>query len=449
MKRLVKNQFRRRILFSFLSIVIGFLMLNGYLRYQAARSALISDYILSISHEFPSIFNEISASGYLPKLADGTENHYYKSSSDKITVVICDNQDNLLWDSMVKGAPAHVKNICTDLPKELHKPILLTKPSGASFISHAIHLKPYKDLPERRVILLQRMEDKIGVLQTLKIQLAIAYTILIILAILGILWGYNRSFHPLNKLHHELNSIKDNKQEQKKLIYSYPDELDSITKTINRLLEQQDEQSSKYKKAMDDLAHSLKTRIATCDALLYQKSPPIADIMEQLNDMDTVIQHQLKRALMGSRGISKHHTLLKPIVDKLINMFNKIHKDRHIEFIQNFNDTQTLPINYNDVMEVLGNILENSYRFTHHYIILSVVERSEGFNIHIENDGDPLPYDKLESVFQRGVRADEKNPGTGIGLAVCEEIISSYNGHIWFHTQATGSRLEIFLPHQI
>jgi two-component system sensor histidine kinase PhoQ len=129
-------------------------------------------------------------------------------------------------------------------------------------------------------------------------------------------------------------------------------------------------------------------------------------------------------------------------------MFAKIHQDKHIQFIHNYEEKQTLPINYNDLMEVLGNILENSYRFAESYIILSVVERNEGFNIYIENNGEPLPNDKIESVFQRGVRADEKNPGTGIGLAVCEEIISSYGGHIWFHSQNVGTRLEFFLPHQ-
>ncbi|MDD9157951.1 ATP-binding protein [Aliivibrio sp. S4TY2] len=446
MRRLVKNQFRRRILFSFLGVVVGFLILNGYLRYQTARSDLITEYTLDIAYHFPSIFNEMVSSNFIMPLQEGNKSQYYNSSSKDITIVICDNNDNLLWDSMQKGPPSHIENICTDLPKNENKPILIEKPSGAVFISHSMSIESNNDLPSRRVILLSRMEGKISRLHTLKIQLAISYTVLILIAIFGVLWGYNRSFHPLNKLHNELKNIKDN--EQKKLIYHYPEELDPIAQTINRLLEQQDEQSSKYKKAMDDLAHSLKTRIATCDALLYQKKPPIADIMEQLNDMDSVIQHQLKRALMGSRGISKHHTLVEPIIEKLTKMFNKIHQEKGIKFIHNYTKDQTLPINYDDLMEVLGNIFENSYRFADSSIILSIIERSEGVNIHIENDGEALPHDKIKSVFQRGVRADEKNPGTGIGLAVCEEIISSYNGQICFHAQDTGTRLEMFLPHQ-
>ncbi len=446
MKRLVQNQFRRRILFSFLAVVIGFLSLNGYLRYQTAYSSLITEYTLNITKNFPSIFNEMVSSGYITPLKEGLNSKYYNSNSDDITIVICDINDNLLWDSMEKGPPSHVKNICTDLPKDENKPILVQKQSGAAFISHSLTVHNLEGLAIQRVILLSRMEDKIEKLSTLKLQLAIAYSILIIIAIFGVLWGYNRSFHPLNKLHHELNAIKDSNQSL--LLYSYPAELKPIAKTINRLLKQQDEQANKYKKSMDDLAHSLKTRVATCDALLYQKPPPINDVMEQLNDMDSVIQHQLKRALMGSRGISDHQTLISPILSKLIKMFTKIHQERVIEFIHNYEKKQTVPINYNDLMEVLGNILENSYRFASSYIIFSIVEKSEGFNIYIENDGDSIPINKIESIFQRGVRADEINPGTGIGLAVCEEIILSYNGYIWFQPQEIGTRLEIFLPHQ-
>lgn len=444
MKRLVQNQFRRRILFSFLAIVIGFLSLNGYLRYHQKKELLIQESTIALFKEVPGIINEVMPSGLIPPI--NANSSIYHSKAEKIATVICDTKDTILWHSFNNGLPKNVLNLCSQFPIIINTPILETKSSGLSFLYYKTHFLADNYGPERYLIIIQKMDEKIESLDTLKIQLAIAYSILILIAIFGVLWGYNRSFHPLNKLHHELNAIKDSNQSL--LLYSYPSELEPIAETINRLLKQQDEQANKYKKSMDDLAHSLKTRVATCDALLYQKPPPINDVMEQLNDMDNVIQHQLKRALMGSRGISDHRTQISPILSKLNKMFTKIHQERTIEFIHNYVQKQTLPVNYNDLMEILGNILENSYRFADSYIILSIVERSEGFNIHIENDGEPLPLDKIDSVFQRGVRADEKNPGTGIGLAVCEEIISSYNGHIWFQPQEVGTRLEIFLPHQ-
>ena len=444
MKRLVQNQFRRRILFSFLAVVIGFLALNGYLRYHQKKEQFIHKSISALFKDVPGIINEVMVSGLIPPITPNSG--VYHSEAANVATVICDEKDHILWDSFSNGPPKDVKNLCAQFPKTLRTPILETKPSGASFLYYKVYFPADNIAPGRFLVIIQKMDTQVESLKNLKLTLSITYLIIIFIAIFCVLWGYKKSFYPLNKLHKELKSIKDDNHE--KLIYTYPAELEPIAKTINRLLEQQQQQSDKYKKSMDDLAHSLKTRVATCDALLYQQKPPIHEIMEQLHDMDNVIQHQLKRALMGSRGISKHHTQLTSTLNKLTKMFAKIHQDKHIQFIHNYEEKQTLPINYNDLMEVLGNILENSYRFAESYIILSVIERNEGFNIYIENNGEPLPNDKIESVFQRGVRADEKNPGTGIGLAVCEEIISSYGGHIWFHSQNVGTRLEFFLPHQ-
>jgi two-component system sensor histidine kinase PhoQ len=442
MKRLVQNQFRRRILFSFLSVVITFLLLNGYLRYQNTKTELMSAYTLSLLRQIPAIINEAMPSGLIPHI---TTSQHYASETKTIATAICSDKHQLLWHSF-HNPPQNIDRFCQNLNSEPYTPTLYNASNSKKYIYYSIPFHAFNNLPERRLVILKRMTAEIGTLEHLQLQLALWYLAIIIIAALGVLWGYKHSFHPLNTLHKELKEIKKNNQER--LYYSYPEELAPIAKTLNRLLEQQEEQSEKYKKAMDDLAHSLKTRVATCDALLYQKQPPISEIMEQLHDMDSVIQHQLKRALMGSRGISKHHTQVSPILEKLTKMFNKIHQARTIEFIHNYEKDQTLPINYNDLMEVLGNILENSYRFANNYIILSIVERSEGFSVHIENDGDTLPENKMNSVFQRGVRADEKNPGTGIGLAVCEEIVSSYHGQIWFQAQDIGTRLEIFLPHQ-
>lgn len=442
MIRLIKNQFRRRVLFGFLSVVITFLLLNGYLRYQNAKIELISAYTLSLLKQVPAIINEVMPSGLIPNITTST---FYPSESKTIATAICSDKQQLLWHSF-KNPPPNIDRFCQNVSSELYTPTVYNASNNKKYIYYALPFHATNEQPKRRLVILKRMTAEIGTLAHLKLKLACWYLAIIIMAAFGVLWGYKYSFHPLDALHNELKEIKKNNQENLK--YSYPVELAPITNTLNRLLEQQQQQSEQYKKAMDDLAHSLKTRVATCDALLYQKEPPITEIMEQLHDMDSVIQHQLKRALMGSRGISKHHTQVSSIIEKLTKMFNKIHQDRSIEFIHNYKINQTLPINYNDLMEVLGNILENSYRFANNYIIFSIVECSEGFNVYIENDGDTLPENKINSVFQRGVRADEKNPGTGIGLAVCEEIISSYGGHIGFHTQDVGTKLNLFLPHQ-
>ncbi len=52
-----------------------------------------------------------------------------------------------------------------------------------------------------------------------------------------------------------------------------------------------------------------------------------------------------------------------------------------------------------------------------------------------------------EAIFQRGVRADQLNPGQGIGLSVCNEIVDSYQGKIHVENSALeGAAFIIKLP---
>lgn len=50
------------------------------------------------------------------------------------------------------------------------------------------------------------------------------------------------------------------------------------------------------------------------------------------------------------------------------------------------------------------------------------------FELRVEDDGPGVAESLRQKIIERGVRADTQSPGQGIGLAVCHEIVSSYNG---------------------
>ena len=76
-----------------------------------------------------------------------------------------------------------------------------------------------------------------------------------------------------------------------------------------------------------------------------------------------------------------------------------------------------------------------------------VQEKPDGYIIIIEDDGPGVPDDMREAIFQRGVRADQLNPGQGIGLSVCHEIVMSYKGTIHVKTASIeGAAFVIELP---
>ena len=94
MKRLVQNQFRRRILFSFLAVVIGFLALNGYLRYNQKKEQFIHKSITALFKDAPGIINEVMVSGLIPPITPNSP--IYHSEAANVATVICDKKDNIL-----------------------------------------------------------------------------------------------------------------------------------------------------------------------------------------------------------------------------------------------------------------------------------------------------------------------------------------------------------------
>ena len=78
---------------------------------------------------------------------------------------------------------------------------------------------------------------------------------------------------------------------------------------------------------------------------------------------------------------------------------------------------------------MLGNLLENAYKWSHSIIrVHAEVLDSEEIKITIEDDGPGIPEDKLSNVLKRGARLDESTPGSGLGLNIVCEMAHSYRG---------------------
>ncbi|MGS0729538.1 histidine kinase, partial [Shewanella sp. 0m-11] len=93
------------------------------------------------------------------------------------------------------------------------------------------------------------------------VRLAFVLALALVLLISAAYWG----MRPLVRLRNELNSINNGKA--KSLSDGYPVELEGVTQALNQLLVQSSAQQQRYQNAMNDLAHSLKTRLAAVHAI--------------------------------------------------------------------------------------------------------------------------------------------------------------------------------------
>ena len=80
-------------------------------------------------------------------------------------------------------------------------------------------------------------------------------------------------------------------------------------------------------------------------------------------------------------------------------------------------------------MEVLGNVVDNGFKYGKSEVAVTISQLSGSvytLSICVEDDGEGIAQDQRDFVLQRGARADTLRQGQGIGLAVVEDIVSSY-----------------------
>ena len=116
--------------------------------------------------------------------------------------------------------------------------------------------------------------------------LLLLMALLFLVQSLWLLW----TLKPLNQLKTEMISIEQGKLAE--LQQSYPLELTPVTEQLNLLLRTERQQRQRYRHALADLAHSLKTPLAVIQSM--DDVPQAAS--EQLVIINKIIEHQLKRA---------------------------------------------------------------------------------------------------------------------------------------------------------
>lgn len=269
------------------------------------------------------------------------------------------------------------------------------------------------------------------------------YLGVVLLFIISTRWG----LRSLSKLQSELESIRN--QEQLLLENEYETELQPLTASLNQLLENERNQKERYQNTMNDLAHSLKTRLALIQATMAEEQLTLgarSNLNEQVSKMDQIIQYHLRRAVTGRQLLAGAGIDPVPIVQKLIATMAKIYQHKRLQIHLTAQDGCLFYGEQDDLFELLGNLLDNAHKFAINEIGVGVWMQDKHLVIQLEDDGPGIDEAMKSKVLQRGVRADNSS-GQGIGLSVCSEIVNSYNGQLTIDGSALGgARFTLLLP---
>ena len=256
-------------------------------------------------------------------------------------------------------------------------------------------------------------------------------------------WG----LRPLRKVADEIRAIEGG--EKNALSGKYPKELAHLTNNINDLIRNERNHLVRYRNTLGDLAHSLKTPLAVLQGYFEQNkiTDSSADtVSQQVWRMQEIVDYQLQRAAVSGKQTFNKPILIKPVADQLHSALNKVYLEKQLHSELNIDDKACFYGEKGDLMEVLGNVLDNAYKWANSKIKVavsksdSIGKRRSKITITVEDDGPGIDHDKIKWLTQRGVRGDEREgpPGQGIGLGVVREIVESYSGTLDFSKSRLG-----------
>ena len=247
---------------------------------------------------------------------------------------------------------------------------------------------------------------------------------------------------PLRRAAADIASVEAGQKEQ--LEGEYPTELQALTTNINTLIDHERVQMKRYRDALSDLAHSLKTPLAVMHGLISDKDEK--EISSQLLRMDEIVQYQLQRASNAGRSALLPPVALAPIVERLLNSLEKVYIDKSVQVATEISEGLKLRADAGDLMEMLGNLLDNAFKWTEHHIWVRAHEENRKLILSIEDDGPGISQEQANILLNRGARMDEQTPGHGIGLAIVQDIVSAYDGRLEIEGYEKGARVRITLP---
>lgn len=254
---------------------------------------------------------------------------------------------------------------------------------------------------------------------------------------------------PLRQIENEIGEIEQG--ERAALSGRYPTELSGVARNMNILIDSERARAERYRKTLDNLAHSLKTPLAAMRSLLDTRatSSDPGRLDEQIDRMDEIVRYQLRKpAGPQAQNIVLSLVPVSTEIQRLVAGLTKVYHEKSPDISAEVESGLQFRGDKGDLLEIAGNLLDNACKWCKHLVRLSAGRSGNGdLLLVVMDDGPGIPADAADALLERGTRLDESTPGHGIGLAVVKEIAESYGGRLEIsQSELGGARFRVTIP---
>ena len=259
------------------------------------------------------------------------------------------------------------------------------------------------------------------------------------------------ALRPIGRLSRAVERVREG--EANTVTGDFPREVAPLADEVNELLRSNAQIIERARNQVGNLAHGLKTPLAVLrNEAAGSKSRLGEVVLSESEKMTVLVSGYLDKARIAARtavvGRKADPTI---VMLRLARVMGKLNPGREVSFKRPDASLPWFRGEEGDLEEMAGNLLDNACKWAKTQVAISMLaERNETATvllIKIEDDGPGLTAQEAEKVLQRGVRLDEKTPGTGLGLDIVKELVDVYGGTLHLKRSTLGGLLaELRLP---
>ena len=232
------------------------------------------------------------------------------------------------------------------------------------------------------------------------------------------------------------------------VVPNLPAELQPVLDSTNHLLVRLDEALHMERALAADVAHELRTPLASARLLLSTAASSAElpaqsrQLMEQAMAGLEVLTRRTEKLLQLSRAESSAAMVQEPV------LLNKVITAVVDEFGAGADRIAWAPVSVPEVHAMtdvdslaiaLRNLIENGLRHGQGSMV-TVRVYTQGLQacVAVQDDGPGVPLDDLRHIRVRHARADSGSAGFGLGLSIVSGIVSRQGGRLELHSPARG-----------
>lgn len=129
------------------------------------------------------------------------------------------------------------------------------------------------------------------------------------------------------------------------------------------------------------------------------------------------------------------HSNINDLLSETYERFKPLTNQKKLNFeISVPSETVYADVDREALIKILSNLLNNAVKYSESHIGIELKEKNDDFVVTVENDGEIIPEELSNQIFNAFFQINSKKAGSGIGLALVRSLVDLHSGDVYLDT---------------